>query len=174
MSHSFALVLSLGQVRDGDRVDLEAGEAERAAIVEQLGLLSLDRLKAHAALDRDGDIVIATGRVQASCAQPCVATGEPVPAHVDEPFTLKFLPEPDAAKPDDEVELDSADLDTVFHDGATIPLGEALVDTLSLALDPYPRSPNAEAALRDAGVLSEEEASPFAALAALKGQLEKD
>ena len=47
-------------------------------------------------------------------------------------------------------------------------------DTLALSLDPYPRSPNAEAALKDAGVLSEEEASPFAALAALKGQLEKD
>jgi len=62
----------------------------------------------------------------------------------------------------------------VFHDGTTIPLGEALVDTLSLALDPYPRSPNAEAALKDAGVLSEEEASPFAVLAALKSQLDKD
>ena len=55
-------------------------------------------------------------------------------------------------------------------------LGEAVAQTLLLGLDPYPRSPAAEAALRDAGVKSEEEAraesSPFAALAALKGKLE--
>ena len=33
------------------------------------------------------------------------------------------------------------------------------------------RSAGADAALREAGVMSEEEASPFAALAALKGKL---
>jgi hypothetical protein len=45
-----------------------------------------------------------------------------------------------------------------------------VADELSLALDPYPRSAGAEDALRDAGVLSEEQAGPFAALAALKGK----
>ena len=39
------------------------------------------------------------------------------------------------------------------------------------ALDPYPRSAGAEAALKEAGVLSEEEAGPFAALAELKTKL---
>ena len=52
-------------------------------------------------------------------------------------------------------------------------IGEAVAQTLLLALDPYPRSPAAEAALREAGVKSEEEASveasPFAALKGLKG-----
>jgi hypothetical protein len=37
-----------------------------------------------------------------------------------------------------------------------------------LALDPYPRSAGADAALKEAGVLSEIEAGPFAALAKLK------
>jgi hypothetical protein len=41
---------------------------------------------------------------------------------------------------------------------------------LALVLDPYPRGPDAEAALKAAGVLSEEQAGPFAALAKLKGQ----
>jgi hypothetical protein len=40
---------------------------------------------------------------------------------------------------------------------------------LSLALDPYPRGPRADEALKSAGVLSEAEAGPFAALAKLKG-----
>ena len=41
-------------------------------------------------------------------------------------------------------------------------------DTLALTLDPYPRSPGAEATLKEAGVLTEAEAGPFAALAKLK------
>ena len=58
----------------------------------------------------------------------------------------------------------------VFHDGAGIELGTAIADTLMLSLDPYPRGPNADEALKAAGVLSEEQAGPFAALAKLKGE----
>ena len=71
----------------------------------------------------------------------------------------------------EEVELQPEDCDVVFHDGAAIDLGTAIADTLALSLDPYPRSASAEAALREAGVLSEEEAGPFAALAKLRKSL---
>ena len=57
---------------------------------------------------------------------------------------------------------------TVFYTGGAIDLGEAAAETLALVLDPFPRSPGAQAALREAGVLNEEEAGPFAALAKLK------
>lgn len=167
----FAHRLSLDQIRDGDRLDLVADSDECAAIAGRLGLLSLDRLEAHAVLSRDGQKVRATGRLKAALDQACVATGESVPAHVDEPFELLFLPEPKLGSADEEFELGEADLDTMFHDGAAIDLGSAIADSLALALDPYPRSPSADAALRDAGVLSEEEAGPFAALAALKSKL---
>jgi uncharacterized metal-binding protein YceD (DUF177 family) len=163
--------LPLDQIRDGDRIDLSAGESECSAIADRLGLLRLDRLEAHAVLSRDGQKVRATGRIKASLEQPCVATGDPVPAHVDEPFDLIFLPEPRAGRADEEVELGADELDTMFHDGSTIELGSAIVDSLALALDPYPRSAGADAALKEAGVLSEEEAGPFAALAALKEKL---
>ena len=76
-----------------------------------------------------------------------------------------------SAPGDEEVELKADDLDTSFHDGAAIDLGTAVADTLALELDPYPRSANAEEALREAGVVSEEEAGPFAALAALKAKM---
>lgn len=169
----FDLQLPLDRIRDGDRIELVADAAERDAIVDQLGLLSLGALKAHAVLSRDGERVDAEGRIQARCEQPCIATGEPVPTRIDEPFQLHFLPEPKGV-PDEEIELGGDDLDTIFHDGARIDLGEALVDTLSLSLDPYPRGPNAEAALRDAGVIGEQEAGPFAALAALRDKLGKE
>lgn len=170
----FALRLKLDQIRDGDRVDLLASDEERSTIAERLGLLSLTSLQAHCSLSRDGDVIRAAGRLKAALEQPCVATGEPVPAMVDEPFDLRFVPEPGNVKPEEEIELSSDEMDTIFHDGAAIDLGSAIADTLSLSLDPYPRSANADAALRDAGVMTEEEASPFAALAALKGKLKGD
>ena len=169
----FAHRLSLDQVRDGDRLDIIADDAERSDVAARLGLLSLDRFEAHAALSRDGDRLRATGRLKAAVQQACVATGEPVPAHIDEPFELLFVPEPAVGKADDEIELGEGDLDTVFHDGSAIDLGGAVADTLALALDPYPRSAGADAALKEAGVMTEEEAGPFAALAALKEKLGK-
>jgi len=167
MSDSFAHQLRLDRVRDGERLDLVADEAERGAIAKRLDLASLDRLEAHVCLERTGDVVQATGRLVASLDQSCVVTGESVAAHVDEAFALTFVPEP-VAGPDEEVELGQGDLDVVFHDGAAIDLGGALADTLALSLDPYPRSAGAEAALKEAGVLSEEQAGPFAVLAKLR------
>lgn len=166
--------LPIDQMRDGDRLDLNADEAECTAIAERLGLLRLDRFDAHAVLSRDGRKIRATGRIKASLEQSCVATGDPVPAHVDEPFDILFLPEPRTGRADEEIELGSQELDTMFHDGSAIELGSAIVDSLALALDPYPRSAGADAALKEAGVLSEEEAGPFAALAALKERLGGD
>lgn len=160
--------LPLDRIRDGERVDLVASDEECAAIAKRLGLLSLDRLEAHAALECKGDQVRARGRIKAALAQSCVVSGEPVPARVDESFELLFLPEP-PRQAEEEVELGAEELDVVFHDGAGIELGTAIADTLALALDPYPRGANADAALKAAGVLSEGEAGPFAALAKLKG-----
>jgi len=167
----FAHRLTLDRIRDGDRLDLVADGEERAAVGERLGLASLERLDAHAVLRRDGTTVHATGRVKAALEQRCVATGEALPVRVDEAFDLRFVPEPRTAGGDEEFELGADELDTLFHDGQAIDLGAAIADSLALALDPYPRSPNAEEALRKAGVISEEEAGPFAALAALKGKL---
>ncbi|HET9353853.1 MAG TPA: DUF177 domain-containing protein [Sphingomicrobium sp.] len=169
----FAHRLPLDQIREGDRLDIVADEEERAAVADRLGLLSLDRFEAHAMLSRDGQTIRASGRLKASLEQACVATGDPVPAHLDEAFELRFVPEPKGGKADDEIELGESDLDTIFHDGSAIDLGGAVTDTLALTLDPYPRSAGADAALKEAGVMTEEDASPFAALAGLKEKLGK-
>jgi uncharacterized metal-binding protein YceD (DUF177 family) len=164
----FAHDLRLDQIRDGDRLELVADEEERRSIAERLDLRRLDRLDAHVTLSPAGPIVRAQGRIVAALEQSCVVSGEPVASHVDEPFALLFMPEPEDAGPDEEVELGGQDCDVVFYDGAAIDLGSAIADTLALSIDPYPRSAAADAVLREAGVLTEEQASPFAALAALK------
>ncbi|MDQ3075007.1 MAG: DUF177 domain-containing protein [Pseudomonadota bacterium] len=169
----FAHRLTLDRIRDGDRLDLVADADERAAVAARLDLVSLERLDAHAVLRRDGQTVHATGRVKAALEQRCVATGDSLPVRVDEAFDLRFIPEPRVAGGDEEFELGADELDTLFHDGQAIDLGAAIADSLALGLDPYPRSAGAGEALRQAGVISEEEAGPFAALAALKGKLDR-
>lgn len=168
MTDRFAHHLKLDQIGDGERIDLVADDAERRVIADRLDLPALNRLEAHATLSRHGAQVRAEGRIAATLEQSCVVTGDPVAAHIDEPFSLLFMPEPRGAGPDDEVELGAQDCDIIFHDGAAIDLGSAISDTLALSIDPYPRSAGADSALRQAGVLSEEQASPFAALAKLK------
>ena len=173
MSRDFAQPVKLDQIGEGLRVDISATDAEREDIARRLGLVSLGRLDAHAILSREGERVHVEGRVQAALDQSCVVTGEPVPAHVDEAFAVAILPEPRLGQPEAEIELGADDCDIMFHDGASVDLGAAVVDSLALALDPYPRSAGAEAALKEAGVISEEEAGPFAALAALRDKLGK-
>jgi uncharacterized metal-binding protein YceD (DUF177 family) len=167
MTDRFAHHLRLDQLRDGERLNLVADEEERAAVAKRLGLPRIERFEAHPCLERTSEVVRAKGRLLASLEQSCVVTGDPISAHIDEPFALIFMPEPAVDRPDEEIELGAGDLDVIFHDGSTIDLGGALADTLALSLDPYPRSAAAGAALKEAGIMTEEQASPFAVLAAL-------
>lgn len=169
MTDGFAHHLRIDQIRDGQRLDLTANDAERKAIAARLDLEALDRLEAHASLSREGESIRAEGRLMASLGQRCVITGDPIASHVDEPFAFVFLPEPTQGAPDEEIELGSEELDTIFYDGGEIDLGSAIADTLALSIDPFPRSAGADAALKEVGVVTEEQASPFAALAKLRG-----
>ena len=174
----FARPHRLDQIGAGTSdVTIEADPAERAALAERFRLLAIETLTARYALRRDAAGIRATGHLSARVTQSCIVTEVPLPAKVEEDFDLRFVPEPgDGAS--DEVELDEGDCDTIFYTGGAIDLGEAAAETLALALDPFPRSPGADAELRAAGVLSEDEAevaaaeekpaSPFAALAGLK------
>ena len=110
MSDDFAHRLRLDQIRDGQRLDLVADEAERKAVAERLGLPRIERFEAHAALSRVGEVVRARGRVAAALEQSCVVTGEPVAAHVDEPFEIAFVPAPEGSAPDEGIELGEEDL----------------------------------------------------------------
>src|SRR3546814_14367763 len=73
---------------------IEADAGERAALAERLDLISLDRLEAklHAKFVAGGPVVRVAGSFQASAAQSCVVTLEPVPAVLDEPVETRFGP----------------------------------------------------------------------------------
>jgi uncharacterized metal-binding protein YceD (DUF177 family) len=152
-----------------------ANEEERAALAKRFELIAVDRLSAEAELTRSGETVRARGTLSADVTQSCVASGAPVPAHVEEDFEIEFRPQLEVGSPDEEIELSEGELDVVFYSGSAVDVGEAVAETLWLSLEPFPRAPEAEEALKEAGVKTEEEAaresSPFAALAALKDKL---
>jgi uncharacterized metal-binding protein YceD (DUF177 family) len=156
-------------------VTIEADEAERAALARRFGLVVIDRLDAALSLVRADETVTASGTLHAAVTQSCIASGDPVEAIVDVPFEIVFSPEPEGHPgSDEETELSEAECDVVFYSGAAIDIGEAVAETLALNLDPWPRAPGADAALREAGVRREEEVGPFAALAGLRDKLKKD
>ena len=152
-------------------VEIAADEAERMALAKRFALVGIVRLAGRFTIRRDAAGILVDGRVEAALTQACSITGDPLPATIDEPVALRFVPEDEAGQ--DEIELGDGDIDVIPYDGGTIDLGEVAAETMALALDPFPRGPNAEAALKEAGVLSEEQAGPFGALAALKDKLAK-
>lgn len=175
MTPEFSRPHRLDQIGAGEtHVEVAAGPAERAALARRFAILAVDKLEARFALLRDATGVVARGHLSGQVTQACVVTEEPLPAAIEEDFAIRFLPQPDdAGNTDDEFELSEDECDTVFYSGSAIDLGEAAAETLALALDPFPRSPAAADVLKQAGVLSEEEAGPFGALAGLKDKLAK-
>lgn len=153
-------------------VSVEANAAERAALARRFDIVAIDRLTGEVGLSRAAGGVAALGVLHAAVVQSCVASGEPVRARIDEPFALKFIAA-GTGETDEEMELSLEDCDTIEHDGQAVDIGEALAQTLALALDPFPRAAGAEAVLRQAGVISEEEAGPFGALAGMRERLRK-
>ncbi len=161
----------IDMIGEGARtIVITADAGECAALATRFALLGVAELNAEFTLHRDPGGIVAHGRVRAQVTQRCVVTAEPVPASIDEPVALRFVA--DTGDVGDDIELTADTLDIIAYAGGEIDLGEAAAETMALALDPFPRSANAEATLRAAGVLREDEVRPFSGLAALKAKLD--
>lgn len=173
-SPEFSRPVPVDRIGKGDDrpVRIVADEGECAALAARFGLRRLDRLEADHALTVVAGGWSATGRLWAEVVQACVATGDDVPARIDVPFAIRFAPEqaPGSNDPDEEIELDGDALDVMSAENGRIDMGEAVAQTLALELDPFPRSPGADAYLREKGVVSDEEAGGSLA-AGLRGLL---
>ncbi|RYD45174.1 MAG: DUF177 domain-containing protein [Sphingomonadales bacterium] len=167
----FSLIVTLSDAAHGRTLWVEADADTRARIAKRLALVALDRFAITGDVRAIAGGIGTKGAVQADLVQACAATDLPVPATITEPFDLRFLRDVDApVSEDEEIEIGSEDLDLLPLEGDRVDLGEAAVQTLSLALDPFPRHPDADRILAEKGVLSEEAAGPFAALAKLRGK----
>lgn len=154
-----------------DPVVLEASETERAALAKRLSLVAIHSLKAEIGLERDGDEIAAAGSFTADIVQTCAVTGDELPNSVSDDMVIRFVPARDIAPvdPDEEIELEKEELDEVFYEGTSFDLGEAVAQSLALAIDPFATGPDADRFRREQGLIEEGESGPLAdALRALR------
>lgn len=148
----------------------------RATIAAELGIEAIRKLRFDGELRPSGakDWQL-DGMLGATVVQLCVVTLAPVTTRIDEAVRRSFLAElPEVTGTEVEMPED----DTVEALRESLDLAEVMIEALSLALPPYPRAEGAtlgEAVFAPKGVspMRDEEAKPFAGLAALRENLEK-
>lgn len=145
---------------------LVADESECKALARRFGLVAIQRLEAEVSLEADGEAVDADGTLQADIVQSCAVSGDDLPVTIEEPLTLRFVPETPVT--DEELELAEEELDEIPYAGTAFDLGEAVAQSLALAIDPFATGPDADRVRKKKGLLDEAASGPFAALAALK------
>jgi len=169
----WSVPVALAEVPEAGRhVDLVADEHRREAIARLARVVAVPRLEASFDLARYGrNGLHVVGRVSATVGQTCVVTLEPMENEIEEPVDLVFTPA--AVSPADdaagEVEIPVEDGPEPLVEGM-VDLGAIATEFLILAIDPYPRKPEAVFEPPPAG---DDTAHPFAALAALKKKQEK-
>lgn len=167
-AHPFSRHIALSAISQASSArEIVATDAERAAIVEDFGLLELRSLVADLNLRRSGDLVTIEGRITAEAVQSCVVSLVPVVQRIDEAF-VRRLTRGAAAEPstmEETIEIGEDDPPDVFT-GDSIDVGVVLLEEFALALDPYPRAPGVEFTVPEEVAVDEPE-SPFAVLKSL-------
>lgn len=145
--------------------------AKRFGIPEVVSLSGVAKVRPY----RKAGLTV-EGSFRAEVVQLCVVTLEPVHQVVKETFTQRYLPEhmiapdlPEIGEREIEIDLDAEDAPEPMA-GHGVELGEAVAERLALALDPYPRKPDAafEPPAEEPAAAPESKPNPFAALEKLK------
>jgi uncharacterized metal-binding protein YceD (DUF177 family) len=169
----WSVPVAVEQIPDtGIHRDIEADRATRDAMAELAGLREI--LSASASIDvtpDSGGRVHVVGRVRARIGQTCVVTLDPIENDIDEPIDLILAPPEqipalaDLVDDADDSEAEVPDPPEPIENGM-IDLGRLATDALFLAIDPYPRKP--DAVFEPLVAAADPEDHPFAALKALQ------
>lgn len=175
----FDAIVRIDKLPTGGRpISVDANADERAAIAKAMNILSVEQFKASLSIVPLRGGLRAQGHLDARVTQASVVSFEPVAEAVSEDIDRVFLPAPregHAPAPGAEIFIDPENDDFPDHiDGPEVDLSALLLESLALALDPYPRL--AGESLDSLGIsVSDAEAGPFAGLARLKdGNGDKD
>lgn len=154
----------------GRSVSVTADEPTRLAIAAAMKVTTVEHFEAELTVVPLRGGLRAQGSLRARIVQPSVVTFEPVAQDIAETIDRVFLPAAHVENhaPGAEVFVDLEDDDFPDHiDGPEVDLSALLLETLALAIDPYPRVAGENLddldVGQDGGV-----GGPFAALARLK------
>lgn len=163
--------------RTGHDIRLEPDAEARAALAERIGIPAIRKLRLEGRLEAEGsrDWRFA-GRLGATVVQDCVVTLDPVTTRIDVDILRRFQA---GYVPPEEDEIEMPEDDSIEALGEVIDPDAILEEALVLALPLYPRKDGAgigEAVFTEPGKqpMTDEDARPFAGLAALRGKMEDD
>ncbi|SLN18746.1 YceD family protein [Pseudooctadecabacter jejudonensis] len=154
---------------------IEPDAAGRAALAETLDVLTIRKLRLTGAMIPMGK---SDWRLEASLGatvqQACVITLEPVTTRIDEDIMRTYTAHFDVP---DAAEVEMPEDDTTEPLPETLDLVAVMAEALALSLPPFPRKDGAEigqAVFTEPGkaAMTDEDARPFAGLAALRAGLE--
>jgi len=167
----------LGQRRETG-FDLSPDAAARGELADDLGLSAVKKLRFQGSLTPQGRADWRLdARLGATVVQPCVVTLEPVTTRIDTDITRLYLA--DMALPEGGREIEMPEDDSAEPLPASLDLGNVMAEALALALPDFPRGPGVtlgEAVFAAPGTapLRDEDARPFAGLAALRRARDSD
>jgi hypothetical protein len=151
----------------------EAGEATRVAMADLAGLREI--MSASASFDlklKSGGRVHVTGEVRGRVGQICIVTLDPVENEIEEMVDLMFAPSEQipalSALVDEAAQSENEEVPEPPEPivNGVIDLGRLATDVLFLAIDPYPRRP--DAVFEPPLEIVDPTDHPFAALKALQ------
>ncbi|HEX7388807.1 MAG TPA: DUF177 domain-containing protein [Acidiphilium sp.] len=165
-SPGFSREFDFARLTAAETVAVSASPDECAALAAAFDLPAIAALSGRVLMCRlPNGRVAAQLDLDARVTRICVVTLDLFEQRVSERSALIFVPargREDAEEGDMIDDLDSPD--EIVADGTVVDLGALIAEQLALALDPWPRKP--DAVLPDPGEARAE--GPFAALAALK------
>ncbi|MBE3637143.1 YceD family protein [Mangrovicoccus algicola] len=161
--------------REGAAFSLQPSPEVQEALRADLGLDGLRKLRFEGRLlpegKRDWRLEAHLG---ATVIQPCTVTLAPVTTRLEEDLSRRYLA--DWQDPETGAETEMPEDDTAGPLPRQLDLAEVMHEALALALPLYPRAEGAgfaDTAVTEPGKapMTDEEAKPFAGLAALRGKL---
>ena len=160
----------------GRSIEVAPDAAARGELAKILNVEAVEAMQASLTVTPLRGGIRALGRLSARIVQASVVSFEPVYQDIDEAIDRVFLPQSTdhVPTPGSEVFVDLEDDDFPDHiDGPEVDLSALLIETIALAIDPYPRRPGES--LESLGLNIDGEASgPFAALTKLKKSTDID
>lgn len=177
----FSFLVKVGHVSSNPvSIILEADEKEREGLAKLWKIESVTSLKADVKTSRwKRDGLRISGSFVGELVQNCVVSLKPISTKIEDEFFSHFVPDTSKLARRDNIQngeliidVEGPDIPDTFS-GNTIDIAAVVSEFAAMAIDPYPRDPEAEIEEKFKSDSGQDDAapSPFAALAAIKSEL---
>lgn len=165
----------------GQWIKLVANDSTRKAVADRLSVKSIETLEAkiHLVPKNSGHVLEIEGTLEADIIQDCVVSLAPVQSHIEDSFEAWYANYDQAASFNkaqhklkatmemDEVQMMDESVDPEPMDKGEVDVAELVIQYLSLAINPYPKSDSVKSDAAESPTDAAKESlrvNPFAAL----------